>query len=282
MDLEEKPSWSKGDLSRLGKALVIDKAAMPDGCPHYGEVMLWHNDLAAEVATRISNAPWVAVPQDQLSISARAKTVDTMVDKLQRDHRKLGDVQDLAGVRVDADMVLTQQTNLSQEIANHLGAAPKAIRDIRANPHSGYRAVHIWLVLPAGRVEVQIRTLYQSVWANTYEALGEFYGRGIRYGEEHEAAHVRDMVASMHRFSATFAEAEKKLDDEWQLKRLPRRLRRRVGYRGAASEKSAQAHADLVAALHELLETLHEVQNTANLAPGAWALIRDSTPAEEV
>ena len=34
MDIEQSPSWSKGDLRRLGGALVIDKAATPDGCPH--------------------------------------------------------------------------------------------------------------------------------------------------------------------------------------------------------------------------------------------------------
>jgi ppGpp synthetase/RelA/SpoT-type nucleotidyltranferase len=219
MDLEQKPSWSKRDLRRLGEALVIDKAATPDGCPKYGEVMLWHNDLAAEVAARIADTSWVAVPPEQLAIGARAKTLDTLVQKLERTTLKLGQVQDVAGVRVDADMVLTQQTNLAQEIAEHFGAARATIKDIRENAHSGYRAVHVWLVLPAGRVEVQIRTLVQSEWANVYEDFGELVGRGIRYGEKHENADVRRAVDGMHTVSENLASQEHQVDLLWQLAR---------------------------------------------------------------
>jgi ppGpp synthetase/RelA/SpoT-type nucleotidyltranferase len=217
MDLEQKPSWSKGDLRRLGEALVIDKAAAPDGCPLYDDVMRWHNDLAAEVAGKIQNTPWVAVPPDQMSVTARAKTVDTLVQKLQRTTLKLGDVQDLAGVRIDADIVLTQQTNLAQEIAEHFGAPPRAIKDIRPNPHSGYRAVHVVLTLPAGRAEVQIRTLVQSEWANAYEGIGEVVGRGIRYNETHENANVRTLVDGMQTISTMIAEQEVFTDKMWQL-----------------------------------------------------------------
>jgi ppGpp synthetase/RelA/SpoT-type nucleotidyltranferase len=219
MDLEQEPSWSKGDLRRLGEALVIDKTATPQGCPQYGDVMRWHNDLAAEVAIRIAVELWAAVPPDQLSISARAKTVDTLVQKLQRTTLKLSQVVDLAGVRVDADMVLHQQTDLAQEIAEYFGAARATIKDIRATPHSGYRAVHVWLALPAGRVEVQIRTLPQSEWANLYEACGESYGRGIRYGEEQEDAIVRRVVDVMHDASAVLAEAEARIDGRWLVER---------------------------------------------------------------
>jgi ppGpp synthetase/RelA/SpoT-type nucleotidyltranferase len=285
MDLEQRPSWSKGDLRRLGEALVIDKAATRDGRPQYGEVMLWHNDLAAEIAARIANTPWVAMPQDQLSISARAKTIDTIVQKLQRKTTlKLGQVQDLAGVRIDADMVLTQQTDLAQEIAEHFGAARAKIKDMRATPHSGYRAVHVWLDLPAGRVEVQIRTLSQSDWANAYEALGEFYGRGIRYGEEHEAAHVREMVDIMSNSSAMLAETEEVFDDEWQFERLPRRLRRRLGQVGAASKRNAQLHADLREHLTQALEGLRNMHRIMDENPGLRYSddIRGSTPAKEV
>jgi ppGpp synthetase/RelA/SpoT-type nucleotidyltranferase len=220
MDLEQRPSWSKGDLRRLGDALVIDQTATPVGCPQYAEVMYWHNDLAAEVAARIKNSPWIAIPPDQLSISARPKTLRTLVQKLERmPTLKLGQVQDLAGVRVDVEMVLTQQTNLAQEIAEHFGAAPKAINDIRPTPHSGYRAMHVCLALPAGNVEVQIRTVPQSEWANVYEGLGELFGRGIRYDEKHENAGVQGMVDQMQDVSVQLALQEELVDKVWQLER---------------------------------------------------------------
>lgn len=181
--------------------------------------MLWHNELATEAAIRIATELWAATPPDQLSISARAKTIDTLVQKLQRTTLKLGQVQDLAGVRIDADMTLTQQTELAQEIAEHFGAARAKIKDMRETPHSGYRAVHVWLALPAGRVEVQIRTLAQSEWANAYEDFAEIVGRGIRYGQKHEDAQVRKAVDEMHSLSESLAMHESVIDAAWQLER---------------------------------------------------------------
>jgi hypothetical protein len=79
--------------------------------------------------------------------------------------------------------------------------------------------VHVWLALPAGRVEVQIRTLAQSEWANVYEDFGELVGRGIRYGEVHEDSVVRRGVKALHRISADITTNENALDMIWQLER---------------------------------------------------------------
>jgi|SRR5271168_4244735 len=141
MNLDDDPPWSKNLLRKLGEAL-LDKCAPPDGCPDYGAVMLWHNDLAGEVASVISNTRWVDKPAGQFAVTARSKTVDTLVQKLQRSTLKLNRVQDLAGVRIDAELNLTQQTKLAEEIAHHFGDDRVTIKDIRQQPHSGYRAVH--------------------------------------------------------------------------------------------------------------------------------------------
>jgi ppGpp synthetase/RelA/SpoT-type nucleotidyltranferase len=207
MNLDADPPWSKNQLRKLGEAL-LEKCAPPDGCPDYGAVMLWHNDLAGEVASVISNTRWVNKPAGQFAVTARSKTVDTLVQKLQRSTLKLDRVQDLAGVRIDADLNLTQQTKLAEEIAHHFGDDRVTIKDIRQQPHSGYRAVHLWLVLPAGRAEVQIRTIYQSLWANAYEGIADLVGRGIRYDEKHEDSRVQQIVAKMHEMSAEIAHDE--------------------------------------------------------------------------
>jgi ppGpp synthetase/RelA/SpoT-type nucleotidyltranferase len=73
-------------------------------------------------------------------------------------------------------------------------------RDLRDNPHSGYRAVHLWLRLP-GRVEVQIRTHIQGQWANTYEAVADVLGRGIRYGEMPEDKKSAQLVVALQDLS---------------------------------------------------------------------------------
>ncbi|SEH74246.1 ppGpp synthetase catalytic domain-containing protein (RelA/SpoT-type nucleotidyltranferase) [Mycolicibacterium rutilum] len=207
MNIEDSPPWSKSQLRRLGESL-LERCAPPEGCPDYNAVMLWHNDLASEVARILTETEWSWKPE-QFRLTARSKTVDTLVQKLQRSALKLDRVQDLAGVRIDAEMNLTRQTLLAGEIAHHFGGDQRVtIRDLRQQPHSGYRAVHLWLVVPAGRVEVQIRTNYQSLWANVYEGLADLVGRGIRYDEPHDDPVVQQIVERMHSMSAEIAHDE--------------------------------------------------------------------------
>lgn len=47
----------------------------------------------------------------RLYVTSRPKTVDTLVQKLQRTTMTLDQVEDVAGVRIDADITLAQQTN---------------------------------------------------------------------------------------------------------------------------------------------------------------------------
>ncbi len=193
MDLSQRPPWSNKALGRLGDALR-DGVDPPSNCPSYADVMLWHSDLAAEVEEQIQNGSWAVVAEleataarrigAELRVSSRAKTADTLIDKLcRRPNQQLNTVQDLAGVRIDADLVLGEQTELAAEIALHFGANETDIHDLRSGEHAGYRGVHVWLKLPAGRVEVQFRTLLQSLWANLFEKIADDYGREIRYGE---------------------------------------------------------------------------------------------------
>lgn len=116
-------------------------------------------------------------------------------------------------------LLLGEQTRLAREIADHFGADQPAIHDLRDHPHAGYRAVHVWLRLPAGRVEIQIRTILQSLWANFYELLADAYGRGIRYDERPEQlaagvvpAQLQELVGVMQDASADLAMHEA----EWQ------------------------------------------------------------------
>lgn len=207
MDLSKKPPWSGKSLKRLGAALV-DDGETPKGCPQYDDVMLWHNDLAAAVKAIIEAREWAAFDVSRAAITARPKTLDTLVQKLRRESNlSLNQVQDLAGVRMDADFTLNRQLQFAQEVAEYFGEK-SVVKDIREDPHSGYRAVHVWLRLPAGRVEIQFRTVMQSAWANTYERLGDIFGRGIRYGEMPGNAPARRLVESLHHQSEIIARIE--------------------------------------------------------------------------
>jgi ppGpp synthetase/RelA/SpoT-type nucleotidyltranferase len=225
VDLSQRPPWSSNSLGRLGKALR-DGVDPPDSCPSYNEVMLWHSDLAAEVQGQIETGSWAVAAEleataarrigAELRVSSRPKTVDTLIDKLRRrPNQQLNTVQDLAGVRIDADLLLGEQTELAREIAAHFGADEDSIHDLRSGEHAGYRGVHVWLKLPAGRVEVQIRTLFQSMWANWFERMADEYGREIRYGEPlkelppgTDPAEARRLVDVMLKGSEQMADVE--------------------------------------------------------------------------
>ncbi|SER77647.1 hypothetical protein [Corynebacterium cystitidis] len=70
-------------------------------------------------------------------------------------------VQDIAGIRFDCDLTLTEQRQVANLFAEDLkleGATRVDIKDYLDSPHSGYRAVHLHVRAKAGRAEIQIRT----------------------------------------------------------------------------------------------------------------------------
>lgn len=157
---------------------------MNPGDPTYDEVMLWYNDVAAQVGREIAALDWQPLLQGRpFEVTSRPKTIDTLREKLQRDVRTpLQNVQDIAGVRFEAEMSIDEQDGVVNAICGLYGHdLDTSVRDMRHSPHSGYRAVHLWLRLPA-RVEVQVRTHLQGLWANTYELAADLIGREIRYG----------------------------------------------------------------------------------------------------
>lgn len=100
-------------------------------------------------------------------------------------------------------MTLDEQDGVVNAIAgvfNH--DLERSVHDLRKNPHSGYRAVHIWLRLPT-RVEVQVRTHLQGEWANMYESLADVLGREIRYGGYPQIPQARKAVESLQQLSIT-------------------------------------------------------------------------------
>jgi ppGpp synthetase/RelA/SpoT-type nucleotidyltranferase len=119
------------------------------------------------------------------AVTTRLKTTGTLIDKLRREHgMKLKSVQDIAGARIIVRGSRRDQDEAVARVVATFAAAPKppTVRDRRVQPSSGYRAVHI--VVFEGRlpVEVQIRTNQQDLWAQTFERLGDRWGRAIRYG----------------------------------------------------------------------------------------------------
>ena len=193
--------WSNARLKKLSRH-IREGTPTPSGVPSYDEVMLWYNDVAADVLQKIEGLDWTPLLGDRpFEVSSRSKTIDTLRQKLRRDRNTpLPFVQDVAGVRFEAEMSLDEQDAVAHAIAGMYGHGHDSIKDLRADPHSGYRAVHVWLRLPV-RVEVQVRTHMQSAWANVYEAAADVFGRDIRYGWYPEDPTAREIVERLHDLS---------------------------------------------------------------------------------
>ena len=113
------------------------------------------------------------------SDGGRLKRPESVIAKLQRDTGiRLSRMQDLAGCRLVADDKAQQD-----EIYARLQTDFDIYRayDIRATPHSGYRAVHIVVRHGAKFVEVQVRTRSQREWAKLSEQAAS-HDPAVKYG----------------------------------------------------------------------------------------------------
>lgn len=214
--------WSSNSLKNLSRH-IRDGTEPPANLPSYSDIILWYNDVAIEVQRQISALDWVPLLGDRsFEVTSRPKTIDTLRQKLMRDPgTPLPSVQDVAGVRFEAEMSLNEQDAVAGAIAGLYDHGPDDIKDLRRGPHSGYRAVHVWLRLPA-RVEVQIRTHLQGAWANAYEAAADTMGRDIRYGTLPVDDAERELVKALQSLSTgTLAQFETMRNDkERELLRL--------------------------------------------------------------
>ena len=198
----ESPPWKTKQLRKLGE-YIRDGVEVPPGLPAYDDVMLFYSDVAAEAQETIQGIDWSDLLGTRpFEVTSRPKTIDTLRQKLNRDHSTpLPSIQDIAGVRFEAEMSLDEQDAVANAIAGVFGQElSDCVRDLRLTPRSGYRAVHLWLRLPV-RVEVQIRTHLQSSWANMYESLADVVGRGIRYGELPATSSAAGLVKKLQALS---------------------------------------------------------------------------------
>ena len=204
LGMEERP-WTTNELKRLSR--TIRNSEPSDDVANYLEVMSWYNDLATDIQRSIACIDWQPLlSMRSVEVTSRPKTIDTLRQKLLRyTSIPLPNVQDIAGIRVEADMNLDEQDVVVEAIVEQLFQFNPQVRDLREKPHSGYRAVHIWVYPFGGRAEIQVRTHTQGAWANMYEAAGDRLGRGIRYGELPVDEEDRGFVLGLQKLSTHVA-----------------------------------------------------------------------------
>jgi hypothetical protein len=171
------PQLSRSQVDRLGRRLRrsgLDGLSSDD------------RDLLEQFLA--SYGPALAHVQAQLAetlglrLTSRIKTTGTLIEKLQRSpSMALSRMQDIAGVRLVAEMNRIEQNQVVARITELFPGAE--VKNRRAEPSYGYRAVHVIVELEQRLVEVQVRTALQDGWAQLIERFADWWGRGIRYGE---------------------------------------------------------------------------------------------------
>ena len=164
---------SRAQVNRLGDRLRGEATPAPSDLDALEQLLLAHQPALAAVAYQLRGIG--------LAPTTRLKTSGTLLDKLKRETTlPLSTVRDLAGARIVQPMNLTEQDRLVERIAALW--PDRRIIDRRATPNYGYRAVHVIAKVEDCRVEIQVRTRWQDLWAQVSEQMGDMYGRQIRYG----------------------------------------------------------------------------------------------------
>lgn len=169
---------SRKRIEKIGRALR-------DGVLEPG-TSLW-NDYAGFLAEchvielELKNRIEELLPET-LSVTSRTKSTDTLRQKLTlHPDIPLRNINDVVGIRIVGPFNLDEQDGLVRFLST-LFDGRKQVIDRRADPRSGYRAVHLVVHGYLARVEIQIRTRIQAEWADLYEGIADRWGRQIRYG----------------------------------------------------------------------------------------------------
>ncbi|WP_457442915.1 hypothetical protein [Roseateles sp. P5_E4] len=150
----------------------------------------------------------------QQPASREAKSTPAICAKLQRERgSRLATMQDIAGCRI---VVADRQAQRSLASALALRFADHKLIDRIARPSHGYRALHLVVGVEGRRVEIQIRTELQHLWAQVCERIADKVGLEFKYGVGH--AVLQQWLASL---STAVDQVELGLDGETMPVPLP-------------------------------------------------------------
>ncbi|MDO9355770.1 MAG: RelA/SpoT domain-containing protein [Solirubrobacteraceae bacterium] len=230
---------SRTQIEKLGKRLVAGDRPDPDDLLLLNELQLAYREVLATTVERVA----AVVPYKPTS---RVKTQSTTLDKLRLNGGSwLSSIQDLGGMRLVGSFDRNGQDAVVGAIVDVFADADRApkVVDRRERPSSGYRAVHVVVFPERVPIEVQVRTALQHEWADLFEKLADFVGRGIRYGEPPEPfwRSIDDVVAAYPSVSGVDVQAEA----------------RRLWDVVEASRRTLVGFADTAATLIDRYELLH-------------------------
>jgi putative GTP pyrophosphokinase len=150
--------------------------------------------------------PYSAKASGNVSVTQRLKKFSTILDKLDRHPKmQLSRMEDVGGVRA----ILPSQ-DAADEIARRLRKnwTVHRYRDYVRDPKpSGYRALHLIVVKKGIKIELQLRTGLQDLWANQVESDSRQLRVDFKSGKGSEAVHA--YYVAMSEFFAMREASEK-------------------------------------------------------------------------
>lgn len=164
---------SAKQIDKLGERLRLGPVTMDD-LRLLDEFRRSHAQASSEVVR-------VLRQEFQLDPTAReAKSSRAILAKLRRSTTPLSTMQDIAGCRVVLNSRQAQRWH-AEELLERFPQAK--LRDRIKHPSFGYRALHLIVKLDGRRVEIQLRTVLQHLWAQLCEHLADKVGVGLKYGQ---------------------------------------------------------------------------------------------------
>lgn len=167
------PTLSNNQIDKLGERLKA-------GSPSDEDVTMlssYRNSFAEPakaVADKVREVSGLEVTSRPL------KTTLSIVAKLRRDGvKQLSAMQDIGGCRVTVKNLIEQDELVVKLMVEFPDAK---LYDRVVNPSHGYRAKHLVVKVAGRRIEIQIRTHWQNLWALLSEKIADTYGQEIKYG----------------------------------------------------------------------------------------------------
>ena len=163
---------TKSQINKLGEKLRTAFGLHPEALWQLQQFRNCYDEPMFRAQTLLSEAG--------IDATSRLKTTNTIIEKLRRERTRLAEMQDIGGLRIVSKMDLGGQDTLVNRILNIFPNT--RVVDRRKSPNYGYRAVHVIATLGERRIEIQVRTRLQDLWAQAMERLADVAGREFRYG----------------------------------------------------------------------------------------------------
>ncbi len=183
-----KREFSKGAIRQAGRLLREDLAYTEEAVHAF---RVAHNWRMAHAYPLVRERIRLSRLSEGLT-AGRIKRMDSIRKKLRRSSIGLEEMQDLAGIRAIMPDVASVRRVVSAYRTGRDAGDVRRIDDYISSPkRGGYRSVHLIKTFAEGgqgegyrgqRVEIQVRTRLQHVWATAVEAVGAMRGEDLKAG----------------------------------------------------------------------------------------------------